>query len=83
MADAAAWLKTKVYTTNKKELQKNNLFVDMASEDSLKEFVSKYGIFLQVDINRYKKELMEALAKAYPNPDKDGNEEHWQFILLV
>lgn len=80
--DAATWLKTKVYTTNKKELQKKNLFVDMASEDSLKEFVSKYDIFLQVDINRYKKELMEALAKAYPNPDKDGNEEPWQFILL-
>lgn len=81
-ADSATWLKTKVYTTNKKELQKKNLFVDMASEDSLKEFVSKYDIFLQVDIDRYKKELMEALAKAYPKPDEDRNEEHWQFILL-
>ncbi|MCI8506673.1 MAG: hypothetical protein HFI67_10860 [Lachnospiraceae bacterium] len=82
VADSAAWLKTKVYTTNKKELQKKTLFVDMASEDSLKEFVSKYDIFFQVDIKRYKKELMEALARAYPNPDKDGNDEHWQFILL-
>lgn len=81
-ADSAAWLKTNVYATNKKELQKKNLFVDMASEVSLKEFVSKYDIFLQADINQYKKKLMEALARAYPNPDKGGDEEHWQLILL-
>ncbi len=81
-AGSTAWLKAEVYTTNKKELQKKNLFAGMASEDSLKEFVSKYDIFLQADINQYEEKLMEALAEAYPNPDKDGDNEHWQFILL-
>lgn len=38
-ADSATWLKTKVYTTNKKESQKTNLFVNMASEDSQKSFL--------------------------------------------
>lgn len=80
--DSAAWLRTNVYSTNKKEEQKKNLFETMASEDSLKEFVAEFDVIHQKDINQYKKELMEALAKAYPNPDKDGDEEHWQFILL-
>lgn len=81
-ADSAAWLRANVYSTNKKEEQKKNLFATMASEDSLKKFVAKLNVAHQQDINQYKKELMEALARAYPNPDKDGNEEHWQFILL-
>ena len=81
-ADSATWLKTKVYTTNKKESQKKNLFVNMASEDSLKKFLARFNVVHQQDINQYKKGLMKALAGAYPNPDKGGNAEHWQFILL-
>lgn len=80
--DSAAWLRANVYSTKKKEEQKKNLFATMASEDSLKKFVVKLNVAHQQDINRYKKELMEALARIYPNPDKNGNEEHWQFILL-
>ncbi len=81
-ADSADWLKTKVYTTNKKELQKKNLFVEMASEDSLNKFIERFNIVHQQDVDRYKKKLMEALARAYPNPDEGGDEEHWQLILL-
>lgn len=80
--DSAIWLKTNVYSTNKKEEQKKNLFETMASEASLKEFVANFDVIYQQDINQYKKELMEALAKAYPNFDKDSDEEHWQLILL-
>lgn len=79
---SATWLRTNVYTVNKKEEQKKNLFATMASEDSLKEFVEKYGINHKADITQYKKELMEELAKTYPNPDKGGDKEHWQLILL-
>ncbi len=81
-AESTAWLRANVYSTNKKEEQKKNLFETMASEDSLKKFVAKFNVACQQDINRYKKELMGALDRAYPNPDKNGNEEHWQFILL-
>lgn len=80
--DSEIWLRKNVYITNKKAVQKKNLFAKMASEESLKEFVAKYDIFHKSDINHYKEELMERLAKAYPNPDKYGNEERWQLILL-
>ena len=81
-ADSSDWLRTNVYSANKKEDQKKNLFAKMVSEESLKEFVEEFDIIHQPDINQYKKELMKALAKAYPSPDKDGDEEHWQLILL-
>lgn len=80
--DSATWLRANVYSTNKKEEQKKNLFATMASEDSLKEFVAKFAVIHQHDINQYKKELMDALAKNYPNPDNYGDEEHWKLILL-
>lgn len=80
--DSAAWLRTNVYSTNKKEEQKKKLFVTMASEDSLKKFVDTFNVCPQSDINQYKEELMEVLAKTYPNTDKDRNEEHWKLILL-
>lgn len=76
------WLRKNVYISNKKAVQKEKLFATMASEKSLKEFVTKYDISHESNINQYKEELMEALAKAYPNPDKDGNDERWQLILL-
>lgn len=80
--ESATWLKTNVYTTNRKEEQKKNLFATMVSEDSLEDFIAEFDIFNQLDINQYKKILMEELYKAYPNPDKDGDKEHWQLILL-
>lgn len=80
--DSIAWLKKNVYTTNKKSEQKEKLFVAMASEDSLKEFVTKLDIVHQLDINQYKEKLLEELAEAYPNPNKDDNQENWQMVLL-
>lgn len=80
--DSATWLRTNVYSEKKKEDQKKKLFATMASEDSLKEFVAKFDVIHKQDINQYKKELMETLARNYLNPDKHGNEEHWQLILL-
>ena len=81
-ADSVTWLRTNVYLTNKKEEQKKNLFASMASEDSLKKFVEKFDVIHKQDIIQYKQELMEALIKAYPHPDKDKDKEHWQLILL-
>lgn len=80
--DSETWLRKNVYISNKKAVQKEKLFATMASEKSLKEFVTKCDIFRKSNINQYKEELMEALAKAYPNPDKDGNDECWKLILL-
>lgn len=80
--DPNTWLKTNIYTTNRKDVQKKNLFTAIASEDSLEGFVAKYDISHQLDINEYKIELMKALARKYPNAGSDGDEEHWQLILL-
>ncbi len=82
ISDPVTWLRTNIYTTNKKEVQKKNLFAAMASEDSLKEFVANYDISHQLDINEYKIKLMEELTKNYPNTDSYGNKDHWQLILL-
>ena len=81
-ADSINWLRSNVYSKNKKEEQKTTLFATMASEETLKEFVAKFDVCHQPDINQYKEELMEALAKAYLNTDKDRKEEHWKVILL-
>lgn len=77
--DSVIWLKTNIYSINIKEEQKKRLFKKMASESSLKEFVDNFDVIPQQDIKQYKKDLMEALSKAYTSFDKDGrDEEHWQ-----
>ena len=76
------WLRQNVYTESKKEAQKKKLFSTMASEISLKSFVEKFDVSHQEDINQYKEVLMEKLAAVYPNPVKNGEEEHWRVILL-
>ena len=81
--DSVIWLKTNIYSINIKEEQKKRLFKKMASESSLKEFVTNFDVIPQQDIKQYKKDLMEALSKAYPSFDKEGSdEEHRQLILL-
>lgn len=80
--DAITWLKENVYTTNKKSEQKEKLFVAMASEESLKEFIAKFDIVQQLDINQYKEKLLEELVEAYPNPNKGDKQENWQMVLL-
>lgn len=81
-ADSTNWLRTNVYSKNKKGEQKAALFSAMASEETLKEFVAKFDVYHQPDINQYKEEVMEALVKAYPDTDNDRKEEHWKVILL-
>ena len=80
--DPAAWLKKNVYSKDKKEGQKKTLFSTMASEKSLKEFVAKFSVIPKQNISQYKQELMRKLFEFYPNPDKNGDEECWQCILL-
>ena len=82
MATLTTWLKKTVYSETKKEDQKKKLFAKMASEESLKEFLTKFKIVHQYDIDQYKEEVMEVLSGTYPNPDEYGDEEHWQCILL-
>lgn len=82
IVDPATWLKTNVYSSNKKKEQKEKLFSKVAAEDSLKKFVAKFDIVYQLDINQCKEKLLEELAKNYPNPNKDGHEENWKLILL-
>lgn len=70
--DSVIWLKTNIYSINIKEEQKKRLFKKMASESSLKEFVANFDVIPQQDIKQYKKDLMEALSKAYPSFDKSS-----------
>lgn len=81
-ADPRAWLRGNVYSRKKKEEQKKTLFDYAASEETLQGFVDDFSIVKQKDIIEYKEDLMEALGQAYPNPDDEGNDDHWQLILL-
>lgn len=67
-----------------KDEQKKSLFSAMAAEDSLKAFHDDLEVENLSDIQAYKKEAMDELAAAYPNPyeDDDDVEEHWPLILL-
>lgn len=93
--DPERWLRDHVYlkeTTNKKghkelkkqnkDEQKHSLFSQMASRETLAEFVNALDVVNLSNINTYKKELMAALARAYPNPDRGRKEEHWKLVLL-
>ena len=82
IAAPADWLSDNVYIKQKKEEQKAELFLKMASEQSLQEFVAVCNIIPQKNINCYKKELLEELVNLYPMGDKSGKREEWQTILL-
>ena len=82
-ADPRAWLKGNVYSGKKKKgEQKKTLFDYAASEETLQGFVDVFSIAKQKNIIEYKEYLMEVLGQAYPNPDYDGEDDHWQRILL-
>lgn len=81
-ADPKVWLKGSVYSRKKKAEQKKVLFDSAASEETLQSFVDDFSIVKQKNIIEYKEDLMEALGQAYPNPEDEGDEEHWQRILL-
>lgn len=80
--DPVNWLRTNIYSKNKKKEQKQTIFEALASEESLEKFVSVFDICPQSNINQYKEELGKLLMRTYPNPGQNGDEERWQLILL-
>lgn len=83
--NAIIWLKETINKNpkiKKKTEQKKKLFEEMASLESLDEFLKVYSIKEQEDINQYKKKLMDKLSGSYPNPCENGNEMNWKLILL-
>lgn len=82
LSDPAGWLKSQVHAQTKKDAQKKALFDAMASEETLAAFLRQLEVKPQDDIVTYKEELLEELGNAYENPDPEGDEEHWQMILL-
>lgn len=91
-ADVSDWLKKNVHfkkekgkedKARSKAEQKKSLFDEMAANDTLDAFLKEFVITeAKEDIKGYKEALMKQLAKKYPNPDRDGNDEGWQLILL-
>lgn len=81
-SDPKEWLKSQVHAQTKKDAQKKALFDAMASEKTLAAFLRQLEVTPQDDIVTYKEELLEELGNAYENPDPEGDEEHWQMILL-
>lgn len=81
-SDPKEWLKSQVHGVKKKEEQKAALFSAMASEKTLDAFLRQLEVTPQDDIVTYKEDLLEELGNAYENPDPEGDEEHWQMILL-
>ena len=82
VVDSIAQLKMDVYSIKTKAEQKKKLFTAMASEKSLEEFHEQFEISCQSEITLYKQELMERLAKIYPNSEPGREEERWNLILL-
>ncbi len=82
VAASEKWLRENVYVESKKKNQKNILFGEMASEDSINEFISKMRVTHQVNINEYKDNLMEELGKIFPVSLESGDARHWKTVLL-
>lgn len=85
--DPDTWLKENIYRNLKQEMQtkkeqKKSLFEKMASKTTLEKFVTKCNIFQKEDIDQLKKNLMETLARIYPNPESNGDNGNWQLILM-
>jgi hypothetical protein len=80
--DTKNWLINNIYSTSKKEEQKERTFRDKASEDSLEGFINNFDIFSQHDIVRYKEELMDELEKKFPKTPSIRDKENWKFVLL-
>jgi hypothetical protein len=81
-ADPKKWLKGNVYSRKKKGEQKKVLFDHAASEETLQGFVDDFSIVKQKNIIEYREDLMAALGQVYSIPDDEGDEDHWQRILL-
>lgn len=82
LADPAGWLRVNVHSLKKKDEQKQALFERMASKETLDAFLDRLQVLPQWDILKYKRKLLAKLAEAYPNPDPNGDDGHWQMILL-
>lgn len=80
--DSEKWLRDNVYKESKKETQKSKLFEEMASEDSIRNFIKELKINHQEDIKTYKEKLMTELAEKYANYKNGVDENSWKTILL-
>lgn len=80
--DPVTFLRTRVYTTNKKDEQKKALFSSKASVKSVEAFYNALEVSNEKGITEYKQYLLGELSKTYKNPDSEGEEENWQLILL-
>ena len=80
--DPREWLET-INTKKTKQEKKNTLFANMASENSLNDFVKKCHIEeISMDIKQYKEDLMNKLADVYLNTTVDKERKCWQLILF-
>lgn len=80
--DSEKWLRSNIYSENKKVNQKVKLFASMASENSIDTFLTELDISQQLCINEYKEKIMEELSKTFPNTAKNDDEGNWKLILL-
>lgn len=81
-ADVKQILKKEIYSSSKKEEQKEKLFSKMASEESLKNFLANCKVILLPNINIYKTQVEKALANKFPVTDVSIDKDKWQMILL-
>lgn len=79
--DAKKWLKSNINTIKKKTDQQNLLFKNMASEESINQFIDEFLVCPQICIDEYAKDLKERLIAAYPNPDYP-NDDIWKEVLF-
>lgn len=80
--DTKKWLRTNIHSIAKKEEQKERLFMHMAAEDSMNDFIEQFDILLQPGIVEYKEKLMEELAQKFPNLPGVSEKENRIIVLL-
>lgn len=80
--DTKKWLRTNIHSIAKKEEQKKILFMHMAAEDSMNDFIEQFDILLQPGIVEYKEKLMEELAQKFPNLPGVSEKENRKIVLL-
>ncbi|MBO4998369.1 MAG: hypothetical protein J6D02_10260 [Lachnospira sp.] len=78
----AAWFKSKIYSSNKKEEQKKKLFEERAHENSVSRFLGDFDIIKGKNIFDYQEDVAEKLGKEFPESDIFEDDEDRKKILL-
>lgn len=80
--EAIEYLRNNIYNKAGKDTQKENLFIQKASEESIENFIRHLSIDCKPCISEYQDELMNKLGKEFSKHSYYCKEENWKIILF-